>query len=93
MSELNYSKKQIQPLIDKYAINAETNTTFARVIELFDGQPNYQLWAVKVVFSKAITVDDLEAIKAWADENSNLIKRLTKNGNIISYSSASDWSF
>jgi len=88
---LNYSKKQIQPLIDKYAINAETNTTFARVIELFDGQPNYQLWAVKVVFSKAITVDDLEAIKAWADENSNLIKRLTKNGNIISYSSASDF--
>lgn len=91
MATLNYSKKQIQPLIDKYAINAETNTTFARVIELFDGQPNYQLWAVKVVFSKAITIDDLEAIKAWADENSNLIKKLTKNGNIISYSSSNDF--
>lgn len=91
MATLNYSKKQIQPLIDKYAINAETNTTFARIIELFDGQPNYQLWAVKVVFSKAITADELEAIKAWADENSSLIKRLTKNGNIISYSSANDF--
>lgn len=91
MSTLNYSKKQIQPLIDKYAINAETNTTFARIIEMFDGQPNYQLWAVKVVFSKAITVDTLEQIKAWADENANLIKRLTKNGNIISYSSSADF--
>ena len=91
MSTLNYSKKQIQPLIDKYAINAESNTTFARVIEMFDGQPNYQLWAVKVVFSKAITVDALETIKAWADENSSLIKKLAKNGNIISYSSSSDF--
>lgn len=91
MATLNYSKKQIQPLIDKYAINAETNTTFARVIELFDGQPNYQLWGVKVVFSKAISIDDLEAIKVWADENSNLIKKLSKNGNIISYSSKADF--
>lgn len=90
MATLNYSKKQIQPLIDKYAINAETNTTFARVIEMFDGQPNYQLWAVKVVFSKAITIDNLETLKMWADENSNLIKKLSKNGNIISYSSADD---
>ena len=91
MATLNYSKKQIQPLIDKYAINAETNTTFARVIEMFNGQPNYQLWAVKVVFSKAITVDDLETIKAWADENQTLIKRLSKNGNIISYSTSGDF--
>ena len=91
MATLNYSKKQLQPLIDKYAINAETNTTFARIIELFDGQPNYQLWAVKVVFSKAITVDNLEGIKAWADENQTLIKKLSKNGNIISYSSDKDF--
>ena len=91
MSELNYSKKQIQPLIDKYAINAETNTTFARIIKMFDGQPNYQLWGVKVVFSKAIKVEELEAIKHWADENPNLIKQLSKNGNLICYSSATDF--
>lgn len=91
MAELNYSKKQIQPLIDKYAINAETNTTFARIINMFDGQPNYQLWGVKVVFSKAIKVEELENIKCWADENPSLIKQLTKNGNIICYSSTSDF--
>lgn len=91
MSELNYSKKQIQPLIDKYAINAETNTTFAKIINMFEGQPNYQLWGVKVVFSKAIKVDELEAIKNWADENKVLIKKLSKNGNIISYSSENDF--
>ena len=92
MSELNYSKKQIQPLIDKYAINAETNTTFARIIKMFDGQPNYQLWGVKVVFSKATKIEELESIKRWADENPSLIKQLSKNGNIICYSTASDFS-
>lgn len=91
MSELNYSKKQIQPLIDKYAINPETNTTFARIINMFDGQPNYQLWGVKVVFSKAIKIEELETIKRWAEENPSLIKQLSKNGNLICYSSATDF--
>ena len=91
MAELNYSKKQIQPLIEKYAINAETNTTFARIINMFDGQPNYQLWGVKVVFSKAIKVEELESIKNWAEVNPSLIKQLSKNGNIICYSTASDF--
>ena len=91
MAELNYSKKQIQPLIEKYAINAETNTTFARIIKMFDGQPNYQLWGVKVVFSKAIKVEELESIKNWAEVNPSLIKQLSKNGNIICYSTASDF--
>ena len=91
MSELNYSKKQIQPLIDKYAINPKTNTTFARVIKMFDGQPNYQLWGVKVVFSKAIKADELSAIKDWAEANPSLIKQLSKNGNIICYSTNEDF--
>ena len=91
MSELNYSKKQIQPLIEKYAINPETNTTFARVIQMFDGQPNYQLWGVKVVFSKAVKIEELEIIKNWADENPSLIKLLTKNGNLICYSTTADF--
>jgi hypothetical protein len=58
---------------------------------MFDGQPNYQLWGVKVVFSKAIKVEELEAIKHWADENPNLIKQLSKNGNLICYSSVTDF--
>ena len=91
MSELNYSKKQIQPLIEKYAINPETNTTFARVIKMFDGQPNYQLWGVKVIFSKAVKIEELEAIKRWAEENPSLIKQLSKNGNLICYSSSADF--
>ena len=91
MAELNYSKKQIQPLIDKYAINAETNTTFARIINMFDGQPNYQLWGVKVVFSKAVKIEELEAIKNWANKNPELIKKLSKNGNIICYSKPGDF--
>ena len=37
---MNYSKKQLQPLIDKFQINPETNTLFISVLEMFDNQPN-----------------------------------------------------
>ena len=55
MSEVVYSKKQIEPLIKKYGINPETNTLFQNIIKLFADTPNYQVWAVKVIFSKALT--------------------------------------
>jgi hypothetical protein len=58
---MTYNKKQMQPLIDKYAINPETNKLFISVCEMFDGQPNYQIWAVKMIFSKTISSEELEA--------------------------------
>jgi hypothetical protein len=91
MSELIYSKKQLQPLVDKYAINTETNTVFTRIIKMFEGQPNYQLWGVKVVFSKAVKIEELETVKDWIDNNQNLIKMLSKNGNIICYTTEEDF--
>ena len=89
MSEVVYSKKQIAPLIKKYGINPETNTLFQNIIKLFADTPNYQVWAVKVVFSKALPFEQLVNIKHWSDENKTLIKSLTKQ-NIVSYSSPSD---
>lgn len=86
-----YSKKQMQPLIDKYAINPDTNTVFKNIIEMFDGKPNYQLWAVKVVFSKAITPATLSTIKEWTDVNPELIKKLSKNGNLVCYTNNEDF--
>lgn len=89
MSEVVYSKKQIAPLIKKYGINPETNTLFQNIIKLFADTPNYQVWAVKVIFSKALPFEQLAFIKHWSDENKTLIKSLTKQ-NIVSYSSPSD---
>lgn len=83
---MTYNKKQMQPLIDKYAINPETNKLFASVCEMFDGQPNYQIWAVKMVFSKSLDMDQLEAIHEWVGKNQTLVKSLEKQ-NIVSYSS------
>ena len=83
---MTYNKKQMQPLIDKYAINPETNKLFASVCEMFDGQPNYQIWAVKMIFSKSMTIEQLEAIHEWATNNQTLVKSLEKQ-NIVSYSS------
>lgn len=86
-----FSKKQMQPLIDKYAINPDKNTVFLNIIKMFDGKPNYQLWAVKVVFSKVIAPPTLNAIKEWMDVNPELIKKLSKNGNLVCYTSKDDF--
>lgn len=81
----------MQPLIDKYAINPDKNTVFLNIIKMFDGKPNYQLWAVKVVFSKVIAPATLNAIKEWMDINPELIKKLSKNGNLVCYTSKDDF--
>lgn len=88
MSEIIFSK-QVKPLIKKYVINPETNTLFQDVINLFSTTPNYQVWAVKLIFGKIIDLAELKRIKKWVDENKNLIKSLSKH-NIISYSTDSD---
>ena len=85
---MTYNKKQMQPLIDKYAINPETNKLFMNVIEMFDNQPNYQIWAVKMIFSKTISTEELESIHEWITKNQTMVKLLDKQ-NIVSYSSKS----
>jgi hypothetical protein len=82
---MTYNKKQMQPLIDKYAINPETNKLFINVLEMFDGQPNYQIWAVKMIFSKTIDSEELERIHDWVTKNQTLVKSLEKQ-NVVSYS-------
>lgn len=83
---MNYNKKQMQPLIDKYQINPETNKLFSNVVEMFDGQTNYQIWAVKMIFSQAITFDELNEIHKWIGKNQDAISKLDKH-NIVSYTS------
>ena len=85
---MTYNKKQMQPLIDKYAINPETNKLFINVIEMFDNQPNYQIWAVKMIFSKTIEIEQLETIHDWINKNQSMVKSLEKQ-NIVSYSTKS----
>ena len=82
---MTYNKKQMQPLIDKYAINPETNKLFISICEMFDNQPNYQIWAVKMIFSKVISIEELETIHEWASKNHTMVKMLEKQ-NIVSYS-------
>lgn len=85
---MEYNKKQMAPLINKYQIDVESNKLFQNIITMFEGQPNYQLWGVKVVFSKAATFEEVEAIHRWAKANKQLISNLEKH-NIVSYTSRS----
>ena len=48
---MTYSKRAMQPLIDKYQINPETNKLFINVIVIFYVYPNYHLCALNVIFS------------------------------------------
>lgn len=86
----NYSKKQIMPLIEKYRINPETNKVFNNIIKLFDGQTNYQIWAIKCVFEGIQSYEEIAAIKEWIDQNKNEIKNLIK-GNVVSYKTVNDF--
>lgn len=85
---MTFNKKQMQPLIDKYQINPETNKLFQRLIEMFDGQSNYQLWAVKAIFSQTTNIGTIEVIKEWIEKYPTAIKQLSKQ-NIVSYSTRS----
>jgi hypothetical protein len=85
---MTYNKKQMQPLIDKYAINPETNKLFINVMEMFDNQPNYQIWAVKMIFSKVMDIEQLETIHEWVSKNQTMVRMLEKQ-NVVSYSSKS----
>ena len=82
---MTYNKKQMQPLIDKFQINPETNKLFAKIIEMYDNQPNYQIWAVKGVFSQTFDFETLAKIHDWSVLNQTMIKSLEKK-NIVSYS-------
>ena len=90
MSEINYSKKQINPLIEKYQINPETNKTFQSIITMFADQPNYHVWAIKCVFDNVISLTTLQHIKAFADENQTLISKLSKQ-NLVAYKTKADF--
>jgi len=83
---MTYNKKQINPLIDKFQINPETNKLFISIMEMFDGQPNYQSWAVKVIFSQVIDFNKLKEIHDWIVDNQGAISKLEKK-NIVSYNS------
>lgn len=85
---MTYNKKQMQPLIGKYGINPETNKLFIKVCEMFDGQSNYQIWAVRMIFSQSMTFEELQVIHDWITKNGNMISKLEKK-NIVSYSNKS----
>lgn len=76
--------KEIKKLIEKYAIMTETNTLYQSIMNLFEGQPNYQAWAIRMVFSNILNYDQLTEIAQWAHSNGQLISSLKKK-NIVAY--------
>lgn len=90
MSEVIYSKKQINPLVEKYKINVEKNMIFQSLITMFKEQTNYQIWAIKAVFESGANLDEIQRIKSWAENNQTEIKNLIK-GNIILYKTPNDF--
>lgn len=86
---IQFNKKQMTPLIEKYQINVETNRLFEHILELFEGQQNYQVWGVKVIFSQVMKIDELEKLAEWIKANKSHISSLKKQ-NIVAYTSKCD---
>ena len=84
MIELNYSKKQLKPLIEKYNINVESDKDFHEIINLFDGQTTYHLWAIKLYYDNICSLEGFQRIKLWMDAYKTEIKNLIRQ-NVISY--------
>ena len=83
MSEINYSKKQIGPLVKKYGIDTENDKVFSEIINMFDSV-SYQIWALKLVFEGIASIDEINSIKEWAGTHSSFINKLSKK-NITAY--------
>ena len=80
----------MQPLITKYGIDVNTDKSFNKIIKMYDNKPNYQYWAVNVIFGNALEIGKLEEIFKWSKYNHSMIKNLSKK-NIVSYTSKEDF--
>ena len=89
MAELNYAKKRLQPIIEKFGIDPKTDKVFQSIITLFDGQTDYQMWGIKVVYGKSLTLEMLIGIKEWATANPTEISNLSLK-NLVSYKTVTD---
>ena len=87
---MNYSKKQMQPLITKYGIDVNTDKIFQKIVKMYANKPNYQYWAVNAIFGGALEIGKLEEIFKWSEGNHTMIKKLSKK-NLVSYTSKEDF--
>ena len=89
LSTISFSKKQMNPLLEKYQINPNTNKLFNKIVKMFESKPIYQIWAVKVVFGHLLSMEQLSEIKDFITNHQTIIKNLSK-GNITSYTTQED---
>ena len=89
MAELIYAKKRLQPMIDKFGIDPATDKVFQSIITLFNEQTDYQMWGIKLVYTRATSLDNLVLIKNWADANPTEIQHLSLK-NLVLYKNTAD---
>ena len=74
---MNFSKKQLNPLIEKYHINIESDT-FKEIINLFGNSVGYHVWAVKAFYNNNMSLDNLKYVKSFIDDYHYMIALLRK---------------
>lgn len=83
--EKMYSKKQLSSVIDSFHISPIRNSKFKEIISMFPNQTNYQIWAIKCLWNRFLSMNEIKSIKELGENNHQLIKKLIKQ-NIVSYS-------
>ena len=74
---MNFSRKQLNPLIEKYHINIESDT-FKEIINLFGNSVGYHVWAVKAFYNNNMSLDNLKYVKSFIDDYHYMIALLRK---------------
>ena len=69
---MNYSKIQLNPIIKSLGIDVKS-PEFEEIIDLFDGQTNYHIWALKMYYKHITDMDTLKAVKKFTDKYQNMI--------------------
>ena len=87
---MTYNKKQMQPLIDKFQINPETNKLFAKIIEMYEQRRKIVVEQIEELqktlefiechknYHAACRDNDKETIKAEYAHCAALLKELKK---------------
>jgi hypothetical protein len=89
MQKMNFSKKRLSPIIEKFNIDVENDTMFGEIIKLFGNQTDYQIWGIKLVYDGQCAFEQLVQYYEWAKNNKTEIKNLSK-GNLIGYKTSKE---
>lgn len=89
--KITYPKNRIDPILKKHEIDIEKNSFIRKILEIFNGKNEYQIWIVTLCINyERLPIQNIKEIALWINENKQAINSLTKH-NIVNYKTRDDF--